>query len=279
MSILEITDRYPNARQVRKITNPSVDEFQQIWAPMGIPLVITDVISGWEAYSKWNFNYVVEKLGSSDVIVSKQGVNKVSHSSYTLKQLVHIIINENWDEPLYSNFSNHLNTDMVHDYVAPDYFKCWYKSIPKEDQSLVLSWIYLGTQNSFSGLHVDIHNTGAWNALFMGKKLWFFFPSDQIDLLHGGKVNPFQPNLDLYPNLVHASPLICVQEVGEMVYTPSGWWHCVLNLEKGFALTENFINELNFDDVMKDLLSVGATKAIAKLKGIRQSFSVRKQSV
>lgn len=36
----------------------------------------------------------------------------------------------------------------------------------------------------------------------------------------------------------------CVEgicEAGEILHVPSGWWHLVVNLEKGIALTQNFV--------------------------------------
>jgi ribosomal protein L16 Arg81 hydroxylase len=39
--------------------------------------------------------------------------------------------------------------------------------------------------------------------------------------------------------------LQCVQEPGDIVFIPSGWWHQVRNEEPGIAVTENFVNATN----------------------------------
>jgi oxalate decarboxylase/phosphoglucose isomerase-like protein (cupin superfamily) len=39
--------------------------------------------------------------------------------------------------------------------------------------------------------------------------------------------------------------LSCVQRPGDIIFTPSNWWHQVRNDTCTLALTENFINETN----------------------------------
>ena len=37
------------------------------------------------------------------------------------------------------------------------------------------------------------------------------------------------------------------------MFTPSGWFHAVLNVEDSIALTENFVNETNYLFVLRYL--------------------------
>jgi hypothetical protein len=45
----------------------------------------------------------------------------------------------------------------------------------------------------------------------------------------------------------------CVEGVcraGELLHVPSGWWHLVVNLEKGIALTQNFVSKAHLASVL-----------------------------
>jgi histone arginine demethylase JMJD6 len=95
-------------------------------------------------------------------------------------------------------------------------------------------------------LHIDPLGTSAWNALISGRKHWVFFPSTlprhQIPGLHESldDMEAIEWFLNYLPSISEKQRrelgmLEYIQEAGECVFVPSGWWHTVINLDFSIA--------------------------------------------
>ncbi len=68
--------------------------------------------------------------------------------------------------------------------------------------------------------------------------------------------------LHIYPTLEDKDkPIEIIQEPGEVIYVPSGWWHLVLNHEMTIAVTHNFVDLHNLPAFLCDLLADGDLEA------------------
>ena len=126
-------------------------------------------------------------------------------------------------------------------------------------------WLVIGPQKSGASWHTDPIGTSAWNALLRGRKRWAMYPPSHPPPGHdedGKSLTSMQWYFSVYPNLeVQDRPLEIVQEPGDVVFIPSGWWHMVLNLEETVSVTQNFADSFNLQHVCVELARTDSNAA------------------
>lgn len=138
-------------------------------------------------------------------------------------------------------------------------------------------WMVIGPERSGAPWHTDPGQTSAWNALIKGRKRWAIYPPDHPPpgISFAQRNCPNRKNasaaydnalnmtslawyLHVYPTLKsHEKPYEVIQEPGETIYIPNGWWHLVLNLELTIAVTQNFVDSHNLMAFLEDSQASG----------------------
>ena len=241
--------------KIDRISNPTKAEFNENYGLKSKPVLITGLMDNWEAKTKWTPEFFKNKFGNVEATASRSK-DRNDRKTFKIGDYFNYMEGSSEKDPYYlTNSQFHLNTELINDYEPPSYFKtCLDMMKEKLPLTFQLSWLYIGAKNTFSALHLDIFNTSAWNGVISGKKIWLFYAPNQAKYLYNGMVNPFDPDLNKFPEFVNAKPIVCVQNPGDVVYTPSRWWHAVYNEEAGVSLTENFVNETNFETVIMTML-------------------------
>eukprot|EP00039_Didymoeca_costata_P008160 m.108685 g.108685 ORF g.108685 m.108685 type:complete len:486 (+) comp13974_c0_seq1:164-1621(+) len=249
---------------VKREANLSVEDFRLKYEVPGIPVVISDIVRNWPAFKKWNVDYLAE--------VSGDRTFEAGPVSMTMKQYWEYARKTTEENPLYL-FDKRFAVNMpqlAEDYPQPPYF---------EDLLSVMGskrpdhrWMIVGAPRSGSSFHVDPNGTSAWNAVMTGAKKWVMFPpncpppgvipsDDGSEVTH--PVSLAEWFVNYYPRLqeLDLAPIEFVARAGDLVFVPSGWWHCVLNVdEKGngepiIAITHNFASRANLKHVRRFLYS------------------------
>jgi hypothetical protein len=260
---------------VRNVDPVAMVTVSQLHANTRTPLVVTDLMRTWKAFPKWNFTYFKQAFPKHGVTADRRDNGKPSYIYTTFTEYIDYALTSNELNPYYGKSLLHLTNDLQFEYDVPANFKCWYKNYKKrsgEEQNIELSLIYLGPRHSTSPLHIDIWGTSFWNALFEGKKLWFFLPPEQAHLAYDGKVDPFEPDLNAFPDFEKVRPIIHIQNPGELVYCPGNIWHAVYAMEPSIALSENFINQENYRNVQQHFQKHGYDRALTKLNHIVSNY-------
>lgn len=126
------------------------------------------------------------------------------------------------------------------------------------------SWpsLFVAPAGLCSELHVDAFGSNFWMAVFQGSKRWVFFPQSDLPYLYPQYQNSMDPvfeadirnpNLENQPLLHLTHPSECILSEGEVLFVPAGCPHRVENLTKSVAISANFVDLSNWDNVLEEL--------------------------
>jgi histone arginine demethylase JMJD6 len=241
-----MSKKYLSLPHVERINNPSKEEFLEKYGIPGKPVLLLGLMENWKAKTRWTMDFFKSMYGNVRVKVKQ--VN-APHEKYTviLDTYIEYIKNCDVNNPYYlRDWQFHKNCpEILEDYDIPEYFNNWFQQLPPNSRPS-LSWIFMRPKKTGTKMHQDVMMTSAWNAIISGKKCWLMYPPEQGKYLYFGEVDAFNPDIEKYPLFKEATPLVCFQNPGEIVFTPSGWWHQVINEEACISLTENFVNSSNY---------------------------------
>ena len=246
----------------------SVHDFVRIFEDRGIPCVISDVpeVERWSAVENWKFKSLKSRFGQCLFKIGEDddGYKIKVRMKYFLKYLKTNVD----DSPMYCFDStydiNSTSSALLTEYNIPSYFPHDLFSLVGEKRRPPHRWFLVGPRRSGTTLHVDPLGTSAWNTSLVGRKRWILFPpgtsksvAKGLDVIKKGEddeaINYF---VDLVPRIRAKHPEVqimeFVQEAGDTVFVPGGWWHAVINLDNTIAITQVYSSNTLVHWIMKN---------------------------
>eukprot|EP01031_Cornospumella_fuschlensis_P031830 gene31830-38488_t len=268
----------------------SADEFRGKYEASNIPCVISRIPQkeGWSAVQNWTLQRLKKSYGER---MFKCGEDDDGYKiKMKLKYFLSYLRENKDDSPLYifdSNFYEDSNSrSIMNDFKLPSYFPDDLFSLVGEKKRPPYRWFLIGPERSGSTVHIDPLGTSAWNTLISGRKRWVLFRPGVAKSIVKGKdvikkgeddeaINYF---VDILPRIKSTHPdlevIEFIQEEGETVFVPGGWWHGVMNLTDTVAVTQNFCSYLNFDSVWRETRWSRKKMAVRWLAGLRAKHPV-----
>ncbi|VAI16791.1 unnamed protein product [Triticum turgidum subsp. durum] len=253
----------------------SLDHFHSQYDGKG-PVLLGKLAETWPARTKWAIQQLVHDYGEVTFRISQRSPKKIIMK---LKDYVSYMELQHDEDPLYifDDKFGETTPALLEDYRVPHLFQEDLFGVLDYEQRPAFRWLIIGPERSGASWHVDPGLTSAWNTLLCGRKRWALYPPGRVPggvTVHvsdeDGDVDIETPTslqwwLDIYPHLAeHEKPLECTQLPGETIFVPSGWWHCVLNLETTVAVTQNFVNQSNFEHVCLDMAPGHCHKGVCR---------------
>jgi hypothetical protein len=255
----------------------------------GRPVIVTDALAGWPALSRWTFDYLKSRYGSDLVQVTLDMHSTLRCTTKLDSYFSHFdspgelpglwvdtasgrpvtrpTISAN-AQPYLMGWGAFERHPELHNDLAPIAFIDDWTTALSESARLALEelhdpelWsLYVGPANTLSPLHLDFGGTHSWLAQVQGtKRGWLFAPADR-PLLYEGAVDPEHPDLNQYPLFDQSTIWEGDFGPGELLFTPSMWWHQVRSLTKSVTVSHNFFNASNFSAWLEHVVNV-ATRA------------------
>lgn len=249
VNLLAFATGIPTANQISRFENLEYADFAANWAEK--PFILTQCVKDWPALKRWSIEHFLDKY--KDVVFRAESVD------WTFESYAKYMECNTDESPLYlfdRRFAEKMNVSVGKepeavywrpDCFGPDLFELLGEERPAH------RWLIIGPERSGSTFHKDPNATSAWNAVIQGAKYWIMFPPDAEvpGVFVSSDSSEVTSPLSIAEWLLefHAEGRQvpgCIEGVcaaGEILHVPSGWWHLVVNLESGIALTQNFIPE------------------------------------
>lgn len=242
------------------------DYFVNNYEKASKPCILLNAMDDWKAKDTWNPSHFGKHCKRLEFLAGYYNTPK--------KDRTNIIDEHDRTKVSYDYFFKHAIRDrsknlyifdpdfgerelakqLLEDYKILDIFQdnVFAEKIPDVDERPPYRWVLIGTTGSGGGLHIDPLGTSAWNALFHGKKLWFLFPPgtpvSQNENNQGEKWLKYE-----YPKIKHYKHIKLVQNPGEIIFVPAGWWHIAINVGVTFAVTQNYLHPHNIDFGLREV--------------------------
>lgn len=258
----EYVAKIPSGNEIPRLPDLTFTEYSGEWQHK--PFILTDPVTKWPIYQQWTVKSLLSKY--KDVVFRAEAVD------WPLEKYVDYMVDNNDESPLYlfdHAFAEkmQLATDSSKgealDYTPPACFGPDLFTLLGSDRPHH-RWLIIGPARSGSTFHKDPNNTSAWNAVITGSKYWLMFPASA----------PPPPGVFVSPDGAEVTAPLSIGEylltfheiarrtpgcregicrAGEVFHVPAGWFHMVVNLEDGIAVTQNFVPESKLADVLSFL--------------------------
>ena len=105
-------------------------------------------------------------------------------------------------------------------------------------------FVYVGPRGSATALHADVLFSYSWSVNVVGRKRWRLVPASERRRVSDAGTQPLARWLRDVPVAAGAPavPIVeVVQEEGELLFVPSGWYHEVENLDDCISINHNWL--------------------------------------
>ncbi|WP_094672370.1 cupin-like domain-containing protein [Hydrocoleum sp. CS-953] len=247
----QISQLSPNSSYIERRSRISKEEFLAKYYATNTPVVITNMMTKWQALSLWTPEYFKTHYGDANVEIqdnrnsdAQYEINKGRHKRVLkLSEYVDMVVNGGDTNDYYMVASNrNFQRDKIKNLLDDINF---YPDFLDSSNTKGQIKLWFGPGGTITPVHHD--QTNLISAQVYGRKLWRIISPDQTPFLYNyqtvfSKVDLENPDYYRYPLFKKVKIIEVILEPGEMIFIPIGWWHQVKSLNVSISLSlMNFI--------------------------------------
>lgn len=231
-----------NYIEIERVTKLTKKEFIENYYKKQKPVVITNQIEDWPAFTKWNLDFIKEIAGDKIVPLydsrKTDYTKKVNEPDFKMTMAEYVNILEKGPTDL-RIFLYNLMKDvplLKNDMRWPNLGLRLIKSLPL---------VFFGGEDAKVFMHYDIDLSNIFHIHFNGKKQCVLVDPKETKYMYRlpyswichEDIDFDNPDFERFPALQKITPYITNLQHGEMLYMPEGWWHYMKYLTPGFSLS------------------------------------------
>ena len=225
-----------NIVEIPRLRHISLEEFKKTYFPTGTPVILEGQLDNWQAIKLWNPQFFKELYSDvvSDVVVNTPEVG--SFGNLKAKDYTHSIPIGEMITKMENPECNYRMGDLpIHRLPGIEKYLDFNDFLPHQDIPTIIS-LWFGGPSSRCNLHWDAYDN--YLAQVYGSKFVIMYAPQDTKYLYPfdgyvrvSRIDPFNPNLDAYPQYRRAKVMIAKLDPGDLLFFGKGWWHQVRNEE------------------------------------------------
>jgi hypothetical protein len=218
----------------------SRERFEQEFLKPNKPVIIQGLLKDSTAFQKWSLDFFRKEMGDLEVglldkIPGKEDRSFKSPDLYMkFGEYLDLIEREPTNKRIFLFNIFKERPELKQDVKFPDIVKRWNKKF---------RFTFFGGKDSVVRIHQDMDMANVFLTQFQGEKRVILFPPEYSDLLYRypfsvhSSVDVEHPDYEQYPALKYVRGQQAVIGNGDTLFIPSGYWHHIVYLEGGFAMS------------------------------------------
>lgn len=229
-------------KPIERVKNVTKEDFVKNYYKPQRPVLIEDLTKDWDAFEKWNLDYIQSLAGDQVVPLYNnkptKGNQKSAEPAAHMKLYDYIEILKTKSTDLRIFFFNLMKQMPVlaKDFKYPEIGMKFFKRLPV---------LFFGSKGSKVLAHYDMDLADLLHIHFHGTKRVTLFSPEQTKFLYKipfavhnlESIDMNDPDFEKFPALKQVEGMQIEMKHGDALYMPSGYWHYIEYLDGGFSMT------------------------------------------